>query len=131
MIKRSGFRVLVSSLAFLVVAGVMPGPARADDLPPALQQDLENVCKKKISDLLTQQDADGLVVKRGAYSKTFKKVDDNTYQVTFHQDTVETGKVKNDQLKTERYLLTIKKDASGKWAIANEEVKDSYVELYR
>jgi hypothetical protein len=131
MIKRSGFHLPVSLLVFLLAALAPPRPARADDLPPMLQQDLENVCKKKISDLLAQKDADGVNMKRGAYSKTFKKVDDSTYQVTFHQDTVENGKGKSDQLKTERLLLTIKKDASGKWAIANEEVKDTYVQLFR
>jgi hypothetical protein len=119
--------------ALLLVAGIAASTAaRADeDVPPMVRDEIEGLLKKKAADLLNQKDSDGVPMKRGTYSRSLKRVDDQTYHVTFHVDTVETGQVKNDQLKTERFLLTVQKNAQGKWAIAKEELKDTYVGLHR
>ena len=120
-------RVLLA-VGILAIVGTVAHAETSDaaDLPAMLRQDLEGVLKKKIADLLAQKDESGNGFKRGSYSKNFKKVDDSTYQVVFHQDTAG-----NDRLKSERLLLTLKKDGSGKWAVAKEDLQDTYDGLYR
>src|SRR6185295_15491784 len=98
----------------------LPAALAADDVIPAdVRAEIEGLLRKKASDVREQKNADGVATKRATYSKSFKKVDASTYEVTFHTDTVEDGTLKGDQLKTERFLLTVKKDG-GKWAIAKE-----------
>ncbi len=125
------FRVWATGIAFVVVSVLDGGgdgaPLRADaEGPGDVRTALEDVLKTKVSRLLNEKNEIGASFKRGSYSRNFKKVDEATYQVTFHQDTAS-----KDQLTTERYLLTLKRDASGKWAVANEELKDTYDGLYR
>src|SRR6185369_13591327 len=64
--------------------------------------------------------------KRGAFSKSFARVDDNTYLASFTQDTASV-----DRLKTERLQLTLTKGAAGQWAVSKEEVKDTFEGLWR
>jgi len=97
----------------------------SEALPYALQADLESVVQAKVNKLLSQKNEDGVAYLRGAYSKKFRRVDGNTFQVTFHQDTAE-----GSHLKTERLLLTLS-NASGKWTITDEKVQDTYTGLYR
>ncbi len=131
VVSRIAARTAWLALALILAAGAA-GPLAADgDIPDMLRQELEGVLKKKVSDLLSQKDKDGIPYKRGAYSKSFSKVDEKTYQVTFHQNTIEEDEPDGWRLKVERLLLTLQKDASGKWGIAKEEVKDTYTNLYR
>lgn len=127
---RIGLASAAVSLA-LALAGAAPPASGDEDLPHSLRQELEGVLKKRVADLLEQKDKDGIPYRRGAYSRSFHKVDESTYQVTFHQDTVEQEESAGPRLKVERLLLTLQKDSSGKWAIAKEEVKDTYANLYR
>ncbi len=126
------FLVLPAVTLLAVLAAAAPR-ARASEaeaqLSPQLREDLEAVLKKRVADLLAETDTEGVPTKRGAYSRSFYKVDDATYQVTFHRDTIEKQGLLGDQMKTERLLLTLKKDG-GSWKIAKEEVKDTRTELF-
>jgi hypothetical protein len=112
-------------------AAKAPAAAAADygeKTPPETQAALEAAMNEKISKLFDEKSTDGVAIKRGVFSRRFKKVDNDTYQVTFHKDTV-----KDDvTLLTERYLVTLKRDPSrGTWKAASEDLQDSYSNLYR
>src|SRR5206468_12030883 len=84
--------------------------------------------QEKVSALRGEKNQDGVPYKRATFSRHFKKVDDSTYQVTFHCDTARD----NDTLLTEHFLVTLKKDPSSeKWKAASEDLLDSYSNLYR
>ena len=121
--------------ALTTVLAVAPAPpARAvQDLVPYLDREaIEGLLKAKVAELANAKDKDGIGYKRGAYSKTFKRVDASTYLISFHEDTIE-GKAREltDQMKTERYVLTLSKGGDRKWTIAKQELEDTYVGLYR
>ncbi|UCF67934.1 MAG: hypothetical protein JSV80_01160, partial [Acidobacteriota bacterium] len=68
--------------------------------------------------------------KRAAYSRRFRKADDNRYVVTVHRDTIQGDR--RDNLKTERLHLTLARDTvSSEWAVASEDVQDTFEQLYR
>jgi hypothetical protein len=116
-------------MALILVFLVGPSPASAritGDLDPQLQADLEAAVRAKVSELLAEKDESGISYKRGSYSKSFRKIDDETFQASFHQDTA--GK---DQVKTERLLLTLKKKGDVDWEVVDEEVMDTFTGLYR
>src|SRR5262249_23208765 len=55
-----------------------------------------------------------------------------TCTVAFTQDTIlPKADPDTDELKTERYELTVKKDAQSHWSIAKSDLKDTYIGLYR
>ncbi|HEX4824665.1 MAG TPA: M1 family aminopeptidase [Candidatus Polarisedimenticolaceae bacterium] len=112
--------------------GSATGALAAAESPAAtVQEGITVVLHDKVSKLLASHDKDGNPDKRGTYSQTYKKVDAGTYQATFHVDTIEpTTFPLTQQLKTERYLLTLK-GSGGNWSIANEELKDTYIGLFR
>ncbi len=124
-------RVLI--LASLVAVLASTPSVRAADVavPQADREAIEAIIKKKIADLANEKDKDGIGYKRGTFSKSFKKVDASTYVVAFSRDIIE-NKIKpdTDQIKTERLDLTFKK-TGGTWALAKEDVKDTFVALYR
>ncbi|HZN53759.1 MAG TPA: M1 family aminopeptidase [Candidatus Polarisedimenticolaceae bacterium] len=95
------------------------------------RSDIEAILKKKVADLANEKNKDGMGFKRGTFSKTFKRVDASTYLVAFHQDTiVDQAQPDTDEIKTERFELTVTK-TGGKWGIAKQDLKDTYVGLYR
>lgn len=95
--------------------------------PPEVRRALEAALKAKVDLLLQEKDDNGASISRGAYSHSFRKLDDATYQVGFTVDTA--GK---ETLTTERYLFTLKEDASSKkWIIDKEELQDTYSGLLR
>ncbi|MFQ5671145.1 MAG: M1 family metallopeptidase [Acidobacteriota bacterium] len=117
-------------LPILLVLWVLPagpGPFAAARLPHALQASLEEPLKARVAALLAEKNQQGASFKRGSYSRNFLKVDDATYQVSFHQDTA-----KKDRLLTERNLLTLvpNPEKSG-WSVQSAELKDSYEGLFR
>jgi hypothetical protein len=114
------------SLLAIVAFGGLRVRAADDEIPVMLRQQLEAVLQKKVSDLVAEKNAKGYSYKRGVFSRNLMKVDDNTYTAVFHRDTAG-----DEQIKTERLLLTLKKDAAGKWSVAKEEVQDTYDGLYR
>jgi hypothetical protein len=87
---------------------------------------ITDLLQRKIGALLDQKNADGVVIARGSFSPSFKRVDDSTVTATFLKNTAE-----KDTEKVERLLLTIKNGGDGKWAIAKEEVQDTYDGLHR
>lgn len=119
-----GLKVL-SVLALVAAVGAVSVVAAQDELPVGLRAELEAALKAKVSSLVAEKDSEGYSFRRAAYSKNFRKVDENTYLATMHRDTIE-----RDTVKTERLLLTLKKD-SGKWSIAKEEVQETYTGLHR
>jgi hypothetical protein len=112
-------------------APAAPAAAAADygeKTSPEVQAALEGVLGQKVSKLLDEKNADGISYKRGVYSRRFRKVDSDTYQATLHMDTLKD----DDTLLTERYLVTLKRDASKTtWKVASEDLQDSYNNLYR
>src|SRR5262245_61871240 len=129
LIVRRFLAVLVGALLVLAALSV----ARAEDNVPYLDRDaIEIVLKKKVSDLANEKDKDGIGYKRGTYSKSFKKVDAKTYLVSFHVGTIEAeAQPSTDQVRTERFELTLSKGNDGKWSITKQELKDTYIGLYR
>ncbi len=132
MIMRVVRSVVVAALAlgFSIVAPC--ATVGVDAVPPMVRQDIETVLKEKNRKLGEELDKDGIRSKRGSYSKTLRRVDASTYTVAYVQDTLEAAPGnESDQLRTQRFELTVKRDRTGKWAIANEEKKDDVVALYR
>ena len=72
-----------------------------------------------------EKNAAGASLKKVAYSRLPRRVDDVTYTVTAHVNTAGDSKQT-----TERYRLTLKQDA-GKWSIADKTLEDTYVGLFR
>lgn len=116
---------LCAAAAFLLLAA--PPVAAEDEVPYEVRRPIENLLKAKAAALLDERNADGVQFRRGTYSRTFHRVDDSTYTVSFNRDTA--GK---DDLVTERLLLTFEKEGDGNnWKLAKEEVQDSYQGLIR
>lgn len=122
----------LAAAAMLAASIAAPAVRAADDTLSATDRDAITILlREKASAVLGERDKDGNPYKRGTYSQTYRKVDDSTYEATFHVDTVEpTTFPLTQQIKTERLLLTMKK-AGSKWSIAKEEVKDTYIGLFR
>ncbi|HEX6852251.1 MAG TPA: hypothetical protein VF139_12690, partial [Candidatus Polarisedimenticolaceae bacterium] len=131
----SSVRKLTVHAAALLVAAVVltfsSAVLAADDLSPDTRAAVTEVLRKRISDLLAEKDAEGIAYKRGSYSENFKKVDDATVLVSFHQDSIEKGPDgKTSQMKVERFTLTVKRDGS-RWSVADQKLEDTWVGLYR
>src|SRR5207249_3957455 len=107
-------------------SGTAPAAAEVPDVPEDIRTALEAAMTAKMSTLFDEKNEDGQLYKRGTFSRQFRKVDDETYQVTSHRDTAS-----KDALTTERFLVTLKKDPSGKWKVASEDLQDTYKNLYR
>lgn len=121
--------VIWGIVAVLATASGLIAPAAfaADDkVPDDVQVAITELLQKKIGSLLDQKNAEGVGIARGSFSPVFKKVDDSTYSATFLENTAE-----KDTEKVERLLLTIKRGGDGKWAIAKEDVQDTYDGLHR
>jgi len=125
-------RALLTLSLFALTAAAIPARAADVAVPQADREAIEAIVKKKIADLAGEKDAAGIGIKRGTFSKSFKKLTPTSYLVAFHTDTIEP-KVQpdTDQMKTERHALTFNKGGDGKWTIAKDELKDTYVGLYR
>ena len=120
---------LLAAAGFATAAEPPAGASGSDDsgLSINLRRALEAPLRKEVSKLLAEKDADGHRFRRGTFSRNFKKVDDSTYEVTFHQDTAMGG-----SMTTERYLITLKSEDGGdNWSIASKELQDSFGELIR
>ena len=126
--------VFCSKVVLLFVVSGLLGLSHAasGSVSASDRESIELLLKQRASDLSAQKGKDGVSYKRGTYSKSFKQVDATTYAVAFHEDTIlEKAEPDTDELKTERYELTVKKDAQGKWSIAKSDLKDTYTGLYR
>lgn len=116
--------LVASALGPTVLADLKAGPNEAV-LTDDLRNELEGVLQKKVKSLLDLKNGDGQSYKRAIFSKSFKKIDEATYQVALLQDTASTEK-----LLTERFLVTLK-NVGGVWTVASEDLKDSYNNLSR
>ena len=127
----------VRLLALLLTAALFApatAPARAQDdaVPDKVRVGIEDVLKDKASKLADEKNSAGYGYKRGTYSKALHKVDDSTYRVAFFQDTIQPAEADSGRrVLTERFELTLKQDAAGKWSVAKEEKKDEFVGLYQ
>src|SRR4029453_14525457 len=125
-------RALLTLSLFALTAAAIPARAADVAVPQADREAIEAIVKKKIADLASEKDKDGIGTKRGTFSKSFKKLSPTSYEVTFHQDTIEPKtQPETNQLKTERHALTFTKGADGRWAMSKDDLKDTYVGLYR
>jgi hypothetical protein len=126
--RSKSFRLALHAVLLAIgMAFLSPVIAADDEFPYSDRRDIEDMLKAKASALLSEKDADGHSFKRGNYSHAFHKVDDATCTVTFHRHTA-----LGDEMLTERFLLTFKKDAASKnWSIAKEELQDSFQRLTR
>jgi len=125
-----GSRCTVRTAILLILFAVVPVSAwsipAASDAPPEISKELQAVMNARIGEILSQRNADGEPFKRAIASRSYRRVDDNTYQVGLHVDSA-----MGTELVTERYVVTLKAGADGDWAITNEELKDTYKGLYR
>lgn len=98
-----------------------------EEIPEKVRGQLVAALNEKRLGLLEDKDADGRIFKRGAFSRSFRRGDDSTYRTTFLQDTIE-----GDALKTERFLVTLKRKDDGKgFEIVDEKLEDTFVGMYR
>jgi peptidase M1-like protein len=129
----------LSLMPVLLVAALLPaaslvvtGRAGAADvqpetISPLLQVALEEPLKRRVSELLAERNDKGEQFRRGGYSPRLRRIDDETYQAAFHRETASP-----ERLLVERFLITLKPGvARGSWAIASEDLQDSYSNLYR
>ncbi|MGH9866705.1 MAG: M1 family metallopeptidase [Candidatus Polarisedimenticolia bacterium] len=82
--------------------------------------------KSRVNGLLSEKNEAGLPYKRGAWSKTFRKVDDRTYQGTLHVDTA-----MGTDLKSQRFLVTLTQNEAETWSISKEDLQDTYEGIHR
>ena len=113
-----------SGLALLALGVARPALA-TDDVPLSVRNGIQEVLQAKVKVLLEERNDEGHRYIRGTYSRKFRKVDESTFQVTFHKDTA-----RNDRMVTERYLLTLELTGN-RWEIVSEEIQDSFDGLYR
>lgn len=96
-----------------------------EEVSGEIRSDLEIPLQEKVKALGEQKNADGVKNVRGSYMQRFIKMEENTYQVAFHKRTAE-----KEELKTERYLLTLKMDpGTKKWSIAKEDLQHTVTGL--
>jgi len=126
MVPRA-LRVLAVALGLFAGADLRTDAADgAAAIPDATRSGIESALQTKVGALLKEKDGAGLSNKRGFYSKRFQKVDDSTYQVAFTTQTAGA-----ERMTSERFRLTLKKDANGMWAIAKEEKMATFDDMWR
>ena len=128
-------KLSITACALAAVLAITAAPlvrAAEDPVPYLDREAIEGLLKAKVAELASAKDKDGIGYKRGTYSKSFKKVDASTYVVSFHEATIEEKTQEStDQVKTERYELTVSKGSDKKWTITKQELKDTFIGLYR
>lgn len=126
-------KLAVHAAALFVAAAVLTFdlPAfAADDVPPDVRQGINSALRKRVSDLLSEKDKDGIAFKRGNYSEIFTPGPDGTWLVSFNQDTIEKAPDgKTDQMKVERFRLTLKKEGAD-YKIVDQKLEDSWAGIY-
>ena len=111
----------------LVMGTVVPAQATTAEVPEEVRRSIKEALQKRVGSLIGEKNEDGKTYRRGIYSNSFQRVDDWTYQVTFHLDEVE-----KDALRTERYTLTLKSEpGKSKFQITEEKLEDTYRGLFR
>jgi hypothetical protein len=125
--KLDRWLLAAGAAALLVLTVPVPAAeaADSDEIPIQLREELEAVVGARAGEIYAEKDASGRRFQRANFSKKFHKVDDDTYRVTFTKDIVT-----DNRLKTERYLLTLRKSGS-KWVAGDEELQSSYVRMLR
>ncbi len=116
----------------LVVALALASPALAatangeDEIPSELSEALNAAMREKIKELGEVKNEYGKSTKRASFSRHYRKVDDGSYQTTLIVSTAS-----NDQMVTERFLVTMKDQGGQKWAITGEDLQETYDQVFR
>ncbi len=97
-----------------------------DQIPNDVRKALESAMQDKVSALLKEKDANGNNYKRASFSRFFKKVDESTYKTALLQDSVN-----GNQMKVERFEVTLKQKADNTWEIADQQLQEAFDKLYR
>ncbi len=121
-------RTVPMFLLMILVVSCWAGSAMAEDEP--VSEELRNLLKvpldKRVKELLDIENPEGFKYRQGVYSEIFRKVDDETYKVTFTERTATRTK-----LTVDRYILTLKQEGPREWVIADTELRESFDELRR
>jgi hypothetical protein len=129
MFRITTLRATLFLCVLAAVATIAPAPFAStpqdEPIPWQLQGEIEDVLDAKLAKLVNDKSLEGVNL-RGTYSKDFRKVDESTFHVSFHQDTAE-----EEWLKTERMRLTISNVETGNWEISEHEVLDTVQVLCR
>jgi hypothetical protein len=119
-------KTLLATLSLLVACAAAPAASPDDPVPEDVRAGITAALKERVASLLETKNEHGVVTTRANYSKSFQRVDDDTYKVGFH-----VNKANEAKQVTERYVLTVTRAGSGKWAISGEELKHTYDGLRR
>lgn len=123
--RRAAGRTLLLLGVILATGAASAGLPQDEELPWGLKQQILFPIKEWVGRLKDSKNAAGLPNKRGTYSRTPRRVDESTYEVTVHVDTAG-----DTQQLTERYLLTVRK-AGRDWKVGDARVVDTYSGTYR
>lgn len=119
--------VLALSLAPAAGSPSPAGPAPpAGDILPEVRKGIEAALRTKVAAIHQEKNKEGLPYKRANYSRSFKKVDESTYQVGLHVDTAHL-----EDMLTERYTVTVKRTSDDTWSVTDLDLEESYTALYR
>ncbi len=105
--------------------GILLASSDTEELSYEFRQQLLEPVRKWAGELTKEKNADGRKFRRVAYSRSPRKIETDTYELTAHVNTAEPI-----QQTTERFTLTVKKE-NKKWILADEQVADTVVALYR
>ena len=121
------FRLFLPAIVvgLLLSSGFVQAEAPEEEMSWELKQKVITPVQIWVAKSTKDRNADGVNHRRGVVSKLPKKIDDETYELTVHIATAESNHVL-----TERYRVTVKK-SGGSWEVAENEVVDSHVALYR
>ncbi len=114
-------------LAFLFAASTAPSMALTveSEMSDRLRGELMQPVRELLREYGDSKDSFGQRNKRTTYSRSFAKVDEETYLGTVHVDTAE-----ETSLTTERLQLTLKKEGN-RWIVADKQVVDTFSVLRR
>jgi len=124
--RNKGLVCLTIAIGLFCASGAALASIPSSDLPIQTQEALEESVKKWIGEQAGEsKNQYGKKNKRGYFSRDFKKEDEETFAATVH---IETGGEVSK--KTERFLLTLKKNGKG-YDVVGDELQDTYVGLHR
>lgn len=119
------------ALATVLVPVLATTAFAADEINEDTRSAITAALRRRVSDLLSEKDKDGVAVKRGSFSEIFKPGPDGTWLASFNQDTIEKAPDgKTDQMKVERITMTLKKTGS-EFKIVDQKLEDTWTGVYK
>jgi hypothetical protein len=126
-IHRTSLFVAAFSVMAMTLAPVVAVVAAEPEIPAQTREGLEWALRDLVEILIADKDDNGWTYRRGTSSKNFERVDDDTYRVTWHEDTAS-----EDRLKTERYTLALtRKSGTDHWEISERKLEDTLKDVIR